>query len=406
MSLSSSAASSRPTAIAVHGIGATEDLLNEILGARGFAPVQMVGSIGELTAQLRTRNPTLVLVPVPAGGVGNEFSLFENELRRHPGVAAIGVAPSKDADTVIAAMRAGVLEFLVAPVDPSELATAAQRVLSHVTAPSDRGRIFTVYSAKGGLGTTTLATSLAWSLAHRGGSPRVALVDFTTTGAGLRVMLDLQPLYDLGSVANRTAKLDTDFLASCLVKHSEGVYVLAAAEELDAVDPLDVATAGRVLELLRAQFDFVVVDTDHHFADQTLAALDAADRIVLVTQADVSALRSSQRTLGVFTRLGYTGEKMVIVINRRTDRDRISVGDAERVLGLRADTRLPNDYASCADAITYGRFLQQQAPSSPLVAAVDTLAAMLAGDKSAETVTSNGNGQHGGSRLARLFGRK
>lgn len=400
-----SPASSRMLALAVHGTGATEDLLNEMLGQRGFGPVLMVNTLAELTVQLRGSAPTLVLVPVPTGGASSDFSLFENELRRHPGTAAIGIAPNKDADTVIAVMRAGVLEFLVAPLDPAELTQAVHRVLSHVATPSEQGRIFTVYSAKGGLGTTTLAASLAWALAHRPGSPRVALVDFTTTGAGLRVMLNLEPLYDLGSISNRSNKLDKDFLTSCLVRHEEGVQVLAAAEELDAVDPLDVATAGRVLELLRGQFDFVVVDTDHHFADQTLAALDSADRVVLVTQADVSALRSTQRTLGVFTRLGYVGEKVSVVINRRTDRDRVSVSDAERVLGLPAGNQLPNDYASCADAITYGRFLQQQAPSSPLVSAVDRMAAMLAGDAVAE---SNGasNGHHAGSRLSRLFGRK
>lgn len=401
----SSTASSRMFAIAVHGTGATEDLLNEVLSLRGFGPVLMVNTLGDLTAQLRTRTPTLVLVPVPPGGVSSDFSLFESELRRHPGTAAIGVAPNKDADTVIAAMRAGVLEFLIAPLDPGELSQAVQRVLSNVATPSEHGRIFTVYSAKGGLGTTTLAASLAWALSHRAGSPRVALVDFTTTGAGIRVMLDLQPLYDLGSISNRAGKLDKDFLSSCLVLHAEGVRVLAAAEELDAADPLDVPTAGRVLELLSAQFDYVVVDTDHHFSDQTLAALDAADRIALVTQADVSALRSTQRTLGVFARLGYIGEKVYVVINRRTDRDRVSVGDAERVLGLPADSKLPNDYASCADAITYGRFLQQQAPSSPLVSSVNQMAAALAGDVIAES-SSPSNGNHSASRLSRLFGRK
>lgn len=401
----SSPASTRMLAIAVHGTGATEDLLNEVLGQRGFGPVLMVNTLADLTAQLRTRTPTLVLVPVPVGGMSSDFSLFESELRRHPGTAAIGVAPNKDADTVIAAMRAGVLEFLVAPLDPAEVSQAVQRVLSHVTTPTEQGRILTVYSAKGGLGTTTLAASLAWALAHRPGSPRVVLVDFTTTGAGLRVMLDLQPMYDLGSIANRAGKIDKDFLTSCLVGHDEGVQVLAAAEELDAADPLDVATAGRVLELLRSQFDYVVVDTDHHFADQTLAALDSADRILLVTQADVSALRSTQRTLGVFTRLGYVGEKVSVVINRRTDRDRVSVGDAERVLGLPADNKLPNDYASCADAITYGRFVQQQEPSSPLVSAINRMAAMLAGETVAES-SATSNGQHSGSRLSRLFGRK
>lgn len=393
-----------PVAMAVLGAGAPEDLLNGVLGARGFAPVVMLGSLAELTAQLRTRTPHLVIVPVPMAGEGAEFAVFAAELRQHPGTAAIGTAPSKDADTVLAAMRAGVLEFLVAPPDRADLEAAVTRVLASATVPSSRGRVFTVFSAKGGLGTSTVAASLAWALAHRDDRPRVAFVDFTTSGAGVRVMLDLQPMYDLGSVVNRSATLDREFLRSCLFAHDEGVAILAAADELDAADPLSLAVASRVLELLREDFDYIVVDADHHFADPTLAALDAADRIVLVTHADVSALRSCQRSLGVFVRLGYPADKVMTVINRRADRDRISVSDAERVLGRRVDARLPNDFESCSDAITFGQFLQQHAPNSSLVGAFRTLAGMLAGDASVTEPTTNGH--RTGSRLSRLFGRR
>jgi pilus assembly protein CpaE len=230
----------------------------------------------------------------------------------------------------------------------------------------------------------------------------VALVDFTTTGAGVRVMLDLAPVYDLGSIANRTTALDREFVRSCMVSHPAGVDVLVAAEELDATEPLGAETATRVLEVLRQQFDHVVVDVDHHFAEQTIAALDVADRILLVTQLDISALRSAQRTLGVFTRLGYARDKVALVANRRTDRDRIALEDAERVLGRAIDVSVPNDYASCADAITFGRFVQEHAPTSPMVEGVAALVRTLTGDAAPTPLEA----RPGGSRLARLFARR
>lgn len=395
---------SRRLALVVHGTGAPDDLLNELLSVRGFGPVVVVASLLEVTAQLRSRAPALVIVPVPPGGAGSEFASFQQELRRHPSTAVIGTSPTKDADTVLAAMRAGISEFLVSPLDRLELEGALTRVLNLGTAGQPSGQLFTVYSAKGGLGTSTLALSLAWALAHLPSRPSVALADFSTTGAGVRVMLDLKPLYDLGSVAARADRLDREFLRSVMVTHESGVHVLAAADALDAGDPMSVDTAARLLELLRQEHTYVVVDTDHHFGDQTIAALDAADRVLLLTQLDVSALRSTQRTLGVFARLGYPETKVNVVVNRQSDRDAVPASDAERVIGRRIDYRLPNDYAHCADAITYGRFLQEQAPATaPVVTAVARMAATLTGNPDA--AAGERNGRSPGSRLSRLFGR-
>jgi len=394
-----------PTVLAARGSELPHALLDTVLTALGLPAATWVDDLPALTHATASQAPSIVIVPVPVGGVGAAFAAFASELRRQPHVKAIGVASTKDGDTVLAAMRAGVHEFVVLPSDEAALRDAVQRVLLLGGPAPSRGRIFTVYSAKGGLGGSTLSLSLAWTLAQRADGGRVALVDFTTTGAGVRVMLDLTPVYDLGSIASRTTALDREFIRSCRVSHSSGVEVLAAADELDAMEPLTAETAARVLEVLRQEFDAVVVDVDHHFADQTIAALDIADRILLVSQLDVSALRSAQRTLGIFTRLGYAREKVAVVVNRRTDRDRIALADAEQVLGRAIDASVPNDYASCADAITFGRFVQEHAPASPMVDGVTTMAAMLTGEPNLARPTAS-PAAGGGSRLSRLFARR
>lgn len=394
-----------PTALrasAVVGAGAAEGLLNDVLGPLGFAPVQMVNSLEEMTLQLRASAPRLVIVPVPPGGHSPAFEAFASELRRNQGTACIGTAAAKDADTVLAALRAGVTEFLLAPVERAELDTAMQRLRS-ITATSVGGQLVTVYSAKGGVGVSTIATSLAWSLAHRPGRPKVALVDFSTAGAGIRIQLDLEPTYDISSIAAKAAELDREVLKSCMVEHEQGVSVLVASEDLDAADSLDSGTAAAVLELLAKDFDFVVVDTDHHLTDQTLAALDAANRIVLVSEPQVITLRSTQRTLSVFSRLGYSADKITVVMNRCSEQDRVSDADAERVLTRRIAARLPRDFATVADAITFGKFVPQQNPKSPLTLSLAQLAEVVAsGEIGAAHRTKKHNSS---SRLSRIFGR-
>jgi pilus assembly protein CpaE len=399
----------RRFAFVVNGSAGPEDLLNAVLEPRGFAPVVMVSSVAELITRIRVGAPTLVVVPVPAGGTSADFSLLAMELRRHPTMAAIGTAASKDADTVLGAMRAGIPEFISSTAGAEELSAAVSRVLANFSLPGQAGQVYTVYAAKGGVGTSMIAASVSWALAQLDATRESALVDFNTAGAGMRVMLNLSPSYDMGSVAMRADRLDREYLRSVVTQPVDRVSVLTAAEELDAVESLDAEASGVLIELLRQDYAYTVIDTDHHFNGQTLAALDAADRILLVTQFDVSALRSTQRSLGVFARLGYPAEKVMIVTNRRTDRDRISVQGAERVLGRSISFLLPNDYNACSGAITQGQFVQRYATASPLVSAFAGMAAKLAG----QPVSANGNGNGNGngkhsvpSRLSRLFSRK
>lgn len=394
--------SGKRVALLVQSAGIPETLVNDLLEPRGFAPVIVVGALSDLVPRMRQLQPAIVIAPVDGAGTDPAFDDLAMELRRQPGCAAIGTAPVKDADIVLAALRAGVLEFLVTPASPEDVRSSVGRVLMLSTSAAAQGQIFTLYSAKGGLGTSTIAASLAWELAHRNGKQGVALADFTTTGGGMRVMLNMNPLYDLGNIASQTDRIDRDFVRSVMVPDPEGVSILAAAEEVDAADTLDISTAGRLFDVLRQEYAFTVVDTDHHFAEPTIAALDAADKIVLVTQLDVSALRSTQRTLGVLGRLGYPAEKIVLLINRRSDRDRILLEDAEQVLRRSVGVTLPNDYAACADAITMGTFVQRHATQSPLVGAFATMANVLTGVDAPAVVPPTSRSD--GSRFLRLFG--
>jgi Flp pilus assembly CpaE family ATPase len=120
------------------------------------------------------------------------------------------------------------------------------------------------------------------------------------------------------------------------------------------------------------------------------------------TKGERTRARIVETAAPVFNRLGYDQEKLMVVANRRSDRDRITMADAERVLGRPVSLALPNDYASCADAITHGQFVQHHASGSPLVTGFRSLANLLSGIP----VTADARrGDAGRPRLARLFGR-
>ncbi len=293
-------------------------------------------------------------------------------------------APAAVPDGVLAALRRDIPPALAATLTEAQLAQAVRQLL-HGGAPTG-GQCVVVYAAKGGVGSSTVALALAWALAHADGTrgpdgaegPAVALADFTTVGAGLRGVLEVAPPYDLGDVTARADRVDGAYLQSVLYPHPDGVALLAAAAAPAEAPPLGAAAAARVLRLLCETHAHVVVDTDHHLADATLAALDAADRIVLVTQLDVPALRGTQQALALFARLGYPDGKVLLVANRVGSRARVTPADAERALGRRLDALLPNDWEHCAAALATGQFLQRGGRHHPLAAALAQRAAAVA----------------------------
>jgi pilus assembly protein CpaE len=113
--------------------------------------------------------------------------------------------------------------------------------------------------------------------------------------------------------------------------------------------------------------------------DRSLAALDATDRVVLVTQLGLAPLRSAQRSLTLFERLGYPPERVMVVVNRYQSGDVLTLADAEQALEHTIAAALPNDFRGCADAMAKGLSVVEHAPDAPLSRAYLELAARLGG---------------------------
>jgi pilus assembly protein CpaE len=377
---------------------------SEVLHRFGFMKIDEAPSLNAATQRLRNDHFDLVIVPIDRLS-SVEMTLLEREIRRESSML-IGTAPKADPDLILRGMRAGVQEFLVSPPDPADLASAVDRLVRRGATETQRGLVTAVFSGKGGLGTTSISVNLAYAFAQNHPDRRVALADFVVGGGDLRVMLNLRPAYDVGDLVTKVDRVDEDLLFSVLSATEGGVWVLPASESAEVSDLMDAAASASILNHLRAHFS-VVIDCEHHMSDRTLAAFDAADRIVLVTQLSVPALRSTKRTLELCERLGYVDSKIFIVVNRFHSGDIVSVNDAKDVLGRDVFWKIPNDYRAFTDALTRGRPVIDSAPSSPLARSFVQLAAKLGG--TSQLTSENGEVDSiSGSRFRRLLrmGRK
>lgn len=283
--------------------------------------------------------------------VGESAFELASRLRAESRVATVLVAASPDTTLMRQAMRAGIADVL--PIDapkPEMVETimgAIDRSLAEQGVPDGEsaatgGKVITVFSTKGGVGKTILATNMATSLAkfHR---KSVALVDLDLQFGDVGIMMGLPPTHTIYDAVQAFERLDVAMIQGYLVEHSSGVKALLAP-----IHPEDaeIVTANRVLSilrLLRTVFDFVVVDTAPAFDDVSLAVLDSSDAVFVVTMMDVASVKNTRISLQKLRQLGYDQSAMRLILNRADSKVLLNVSDVEAAIGGSISGRIPSD---------------------------------------------------------------
>ena len=368
----------------------------------GFAPPSVKNTLADVSEAVRNGQVDLLAVPMSVLQGRGRFDL-ESLLREAPGMGSIGTASSADAELILAGMRSGIGEFLVTPPSPTDLESALVRLQRKWGAAPVRGSVTAVYSPKGGVGATTVAVNLAYTLARRRSDARVAIIDLNMGLGDVDTHLNLKCEYDVGDLVRKLDQADTELLHAIVTPFGDGLFALPATDDLEMADSIQAEAVSRTLGACRGSFTHTVVDCEHSFGPRTVAALDAADRIVLVLQSNVAAIRAIKRTLTLFQQLDYRPERVVVVVNREGPGDVLSWQDIAKALGRSIDIRLPNAFQLTTDAQTRGVPVAQVAPTAPLASAFELLATKTSGEIT--NIEESGD-RPSGTTLGRLFGRR
>src|ERR671915_152924 len=380
-------------ALIVGDAAGPEPVAAGVLKRFGFAPPSQASTVEDALSLLRRDHFDLVVVPLHELAPV-QLAELDQLVRRERFSFIIATAPRSDPELIVRGMRAGIHEFLVSPPDPSELSGAVDRLMRRAPAEVRRGHVVAVYSPKGGLGTTSIAVNLADAYARTHAESRVALADLAVGGGDVRVFLNLSPAYHMGDLVKKLDRADAELFYSLLTPTQRGVWVLPGPDDPELDDELDASTTGSMIDQLRQHFAFTVLDCEHHLSERTVAALDAADRIVLVTQLNVPSLRSMQRTLTLCRRLGYPAEKLCVLVNRYKADDVLTLKDASQVLTCEVTTTLPNDYQLSSSALTQGVPVAQLSADGELSRSYARVVSKLGGSAGGEAAAP-GNGQPG-----------
>jgi len=319
----------------------------------------------------QTDEEAVVLGPSVDLGLGLE--LVEHLRVTRPALGVVLVRRRVDTTVLTESLRAGVravveernLAGLNAAVARIHDVARAMRMAGNIEVPEREsiGRLLTVFSAKGGCGKTTFATNIAAVLADSG--QRVCLVDLDLAFGDVAIAMQLKPNRTIADAVPIAHSLDREALGSLLTPYASGLDVLIAPIRPDVKEVVPAQLVGRILDLLRGEYDWVVVDTPPAFDDHVLHAFDRSDQLALMATLDVPALKNLKLTLETLALLNYPKERWKVVINRADSKVGLSIGDVEKALDTHISAQVPSSRDVPA-SINRGVPIVEEDPRNPV----------------------------------------
>lgn len=284
---------------------------------------------------------------------------------RVPTTSIIVISVQGEQEYLKKAMMAGAREFLIKPFSSDELVNSIRKVheienrrkLQQVThraldqATRPKPQVVTVFSTKGGVGKTTLATNLALSLVKETKS-RVAVIDLDLQFGDVAVMLNVLPQRTITDLLQEFHLLDAELMETYLTEQ-QGLKVLAAPSRPEYAELVSPEQIEKILVVLKENYDFILVDTPASFNETTLTALDAADQILLLASLDLPTIKNVRLSLEVLESLHHKG-KTKLILNRAATDVGIRAEDVEKSLNFRIAAEIPSDGKIVTSAVNRG----------------------------------------------------
>ena len=362
--------------------------LRHVLSATPSTVIGEFPDIPQALREARASRPDVVIAEIPSDHERKgepASSSIERLARAFPDTAILVTGSTRSAQQVIQVIRAGALDFLGRPVNQDELLRALDKVARSrlgSTAEQRVGRITSVFSTKGGVGVSTVATNLAVCWAER--SPGATLLmDLDTRQSDIATFLNLRSTYSVVDAFENLERMDEAFLEHLVTKHPSGLCVLPGPPPMERIK-LSAPQVQAGLEILRSHFDDLVLDLSHDMEPGTVAALQASDLILFLVNLNVSSLRSGAAGLSMFGHLGLNPEKVRIVVMRDGTGEDVTLKHARETLGMDIHWKTPSDYRSAVTAINSGEPVVTASSRSKIGRNLRQLSEILANGQMAE----------------------
>lgn len=345
---------------------------------------------GKSATDQMERNSVDVLL-IGAVEEGDKYMTAEKISLEFPEMAIVIIEDKLTEETMHKAFLAGAKDVAIRPFIPSKLVDTiynANQYMktkvhihrdSNVKVKTGMGRVFTVFSTKGGAGKTFIAVNLAVSLVKITGK-RVALLDFDLDFGNVALALNIIPKYTVADVVDEIKNIDQHYIENYLIPHDSGVKVLPSNAQPMVNEFINAEDIDTILRTVQSVFDYVVVDMPGRFYKPVNPAFAVADKLIVVTTPEMASVRNVKAALATLKELNYPRTKIRLVLNKVGRNDAIKQKDIEATLNYDVFAILRADYKKAPFSMNIGTPLVLRRSTANLSKDINHLARKLIED--------------------------
>lgn len=279
------------------------------------------------------------------------------------GIILTGVLES--VEVLREAMQCGAGDFLELPLSGTKLYSAIsllyevkQQQKNHLLKnalliPSRRPKVISVFSTKGGVGKTVVATNVAVSLKQQTRED-VLLIDLDLQFGDVGDLLNMNPKASIIDLLDEKSNIDINEFDRYLATHHTGIKVLAAPKEPEQADLVNEEDVKEIISIFRKSFDYIVLDLPPFFNGITIGCMEISDHVLFLSNMEVPTLKNVKGGIEILKKLEFPDEKIILIINRFCNNVEIKLEDIKNFIDIKKINPIEDNSEIVSTSINVG----------------------------------------------------
>ncbi len=276
-------------------------------------------------------------------------------------------------------IRSGISEYVVAPISMADILTVISGIFVNPES-EPLGRTIAFVGAKGGVGSSTIAHNVAWSMSTLFKS-EVVVADMDLAFGTANINFDQDPAQGIAEAVFSPERIDETYLDRLLAQCAENLSLLAAPSTLDRIYDFDPDAFAQIIDVAQRSAPIVVLDVPHLWSGWAKTTLMQADEIVITATPELANLRNAKNLVDMLKKLRPNDALPKLVINQAgvPKRPEITPADFSEPLGITPMAVIPFDPLLFGNASNNGRMLGEMDAKNPIVGMINEVAHVVTG---------------------------
>ena len=303
--------------------------------------------------------------------------------------AVIAILPESEMEKSDQVILSGARAFIQYPFQSDILVVTIKRVMELKVRDKDYlikipdteidnkpKNTFTVFSPKGGAGTTTIATNLAICL-HKTLKEDVLLIDGKHQFGHVALYLNLLTGNSIADLLTQASMLDERMIKQVVIRHVSGIHVLPSPNSIIDAQGIRPDNLVKVIQSLQNTFSNIIIDGGNNLNENTVAYMDSSDKILLVFNPDLASMRDVRQFMEISATLSYPKEKVLLILNLTGRKNDVRKEEIEKILKMRIFGKIPADENLALNSLNEGVPILLKSPHHPISKAFSDITAEL-----------------------------